>query len=233
MYNEKFKYLLAYIENYIFSRIIIQISIPEFITDNNYFCHMLKLKLPTDPHWVKNVVEKNISEILTDHAWCEQKAASNAISIVVKFPELTDLVGEMIRLAQEELSHFGMVHEKITERGWILGKERKDDYVGLLYQFMKKGGNRNEVLVDRLLFAAMIEARSCERFKVLSENIDDTDLAKFYYDLMVSEATHYTLFIGFARKYAGNVDVEKRWQEWLAYESEIIKNFGVKETIHG
>ena len=194
---------------------------------------MLKLKLPTDPHWVKNVVEKNIEEILTDHAWCEQKAASNAISIVVKYPEHSDLVNEMIKLAQEELSHFEMVHNKITERGWVLGKERKDDYVGLLYQFMKKGGNRNEVLIDRLLFAAMIEARSCERFKVLSENIDDSELAKFYYELMISEATHYTLFIGFARKYAGAIDVEKRWEEWLAYESEIIKNFGVKETIHG
>ena len=194
---------------------------------------MLKLKLPTDPHWVKNVVEKNIQEILTDHAWCEQKAASNAISIVVKFPEMTDLVKEMINLAQEELSHFNMVHDKITERGFVLGKERKDDYVGLLYQFMIKGGNRNEVLVDRLLFAAMIEARSCERFKVLSENIGEPDLANFYHELMISEATHYTLFIGFARKYAGNVDVEKRWEEWLVYESEVIKNFGVKETIHG
>jgi tRNA-(ms[2]io[6]A)-hydroxylase len=194
---------------------------------------MLKLKLPTDPYWVKNVVEKNIEEILTDHAWCEQKAASNAISIVVKYPEHTDLVQEMIRLAQEELSHFGMVHDKIIQRGWVLGKERKDDYVGRLYQFMRKGGNRNEVLVDRLLFAAMIEARSCERFKVLSENLDDRELAQFYYDLMISEATHYTLFIGFARKYAGTVDVENRWEEWLAYEAEVIKNFGVKETIHG
>jgi len=194
---------------------------------------MFKLKLATEPVWVKNVVEKNISEILTDHAWCEQKAASNAISIVVKFPELEDLVKEMIQLAQEELSHFNMVHEIIVRRGFVLGKERKDDYVGLLYQFMKKGGNRNEVLVDRLLFAAMIEARSCERFKVLSENIDDKELASFYHELMVSEATHYTLFIGFARKYAGIIDADKRWEEWLAYEAEVIKNFGVRETVHG
>lgn len=194
---------------------------------------MLKLKLPTDPKWVKNVVEKNIAEILTDHAWCEQKAVTNAISVIVKFPDYPELVSEMIRLAAEELTHFEMVHEKIRERGWVLGKERKDDYVGLLYTFMNKGGVRNEVLVDRLLFGAMIEARSCERFKVLSENIGDENLSTFYYDLMVSEATHYTMFIGFARKYAGTVDVDKRWEEWLAYEAEIIKNFGVKETIHG
>ncbi len=198
-----------------------------------YLCSMLKLKLPTDPKWVKNVVEKNISEILTDHAWCEQKAATNAISIVVKFPEYTDLVQEMIKLSQEELSHFQMVHDKIIQRGEVLGRERKDDYVGKLYEFMKKGGSRNESLVDRLLFAAMIEARSCERFKVLSENIGDSELAAFYHELMISEATHYTMFIGFARKYAGEIDVDKRWEEWLEYEAVIIKNYGVKETVHG
>ncbi len=140
---------------------------------------MLKLKLPTDPSWVKNVVEKNISEILTDHAWCEQKAATNAISIVVKFPEYPELVQQMIALAREELLHFDMVHEQILKRGLTLGRERKDDYVGLLYKFMRTGGNRNEVLIDRLLFAAMIEARNCERFKVLSENIDDAGLSVF------------------------------------------------------
>lgn len=194
---------------------------------------MLKLKLPTDPLWVKNVVEKNISEILTDHAWCEQKAVSNAISIVVKFPELTDLVSEMIKLSNEELTHFQMVHDLIIRRGYTLGKERKDHYVNLLYNFMQKGGDRETVLIDRLLFAAMVEARSCERFKVLSEHIDDKELSEFYHDLMVSEATHYTLFIGFARKYAGQIDVDKRWQEWLDYEAVVIENFGKKETIHG
>ncbi len=198
-----------------------------------YLCAMLKLKLPTDPLWVKNVVEKNISEILTDHAWCEQKAATNAISIVVKFPEYTDLVKEMIKLSQEELSHFQMVHDRIIDRGEVLGKERKDDYVGKLYEFMKKGGSRHESLIDRLLFAAMIEARSCERFKVLSENIGDPELASFYHELMISEATHYTMFIGFARKYANGLDVDKRWEEWLEYEAIIIKNYGVKETVHG
>jgi len=194
---------------------------------------MLKLKLPTDPLWVKNVVEKNISEILTDHAWCEQKAVTNAISIIVKFPEYTELVQEMIKLSQEELTHFEMVHQKLIDRGWVLGSERKDNYVGLLYKFMRTGAVRNLVLIDRLLFSAMIEARSCERFKVISENIDDKELSEFYYDLMVSEATHYTMFIGFARKYAGDVDVDKRWEEWLAYEAEIIQGFGVKENIHG
>jgi tRNA-(ms[2]io[6]A)-hydroxylase len=152
---------------------------------------------------------------------------------VVKFPEHADLVEEMIKLSQEELSHFQMVHEKIINRGLRLGRERKDHYVNLLYGFMKKGGNRDEVLIDRLLFAAMVEARSCERFKVLSENIDDAELASFYHELMVSEATHYTLFIGFARKYAGSIDIDKRWEEWLAYEAEIIGKFGVRETVHG
>lgn len=193
---------------------------------------MLRLKLPTDPRWV-NIVEKNIKEILIDHAWCEQKAATNAISIVVRYPEFSDLVKAMLDLAEEELQHFRMVHERILERGWVLVPERKDEYVNLLYAFRRKGGPRHTVMVDHLLFAAMIEARSCERFRVLSENIKDKELASFYHELMVSEANHYTTFIGFARQYAQGEDVDKRWQEFLDYEGEIIRQFGVKETIHG
>ena len=193
---------------------------------------MFKLKLPTDPRWV-NIVERNLEEILTDHAYCEQKAASNAISIVVKHPEKTDLVKTMLELAQEELSHFQMVHNKLIERGFVLGQERKDEYVNLLYDFQRKGGSRTTWLIDRLLFGAMIEARSCERFRVLSENINDEDLRTFYRELMISEANHYTLFIGFARQYAEGEDIDKRWNEWLEYEGEIIRNFGVKETMHG
>jgi tRNA 2-(methylsulfanyl)-N6-isopentenyladenosine37 hydroxylase len=193
---------------------------------------MFRLQLPTDPRWV-NIVEKNIEEILTDHAYCEQKAASNAISIVVKFPERSELVTAMLELAQEELEHFKMVHEKLIARGFKLGRERKDEYVNLLYDFMRKGGSRDQLLLDRLLFAAMIEARSCERFKVLSENISDPELSSFYNELMISEANHYTLFLGFARQYNGVEETEKRWQEWLNYEGEIIQRFGNKETIHG
>jgi tRNA-(ms[2]io[6]A)-hydroxylase len=193
---------------------------------------MFRLKLPTDPRWV-NIVEKNIEEILTDHAYCEQKAATNAITIVVKFPERTELVNAMLELAQEELGHFKQVHDKLTERGFVLGRERKDEYVNLLYEFQRKGGSREIHLIDRLLFGAMIEARSCERFKVLSENINDEDLKQFYKMLMISEANHYTMFINFARKYAVEENVDERWQEWLDYEGEIIKGFGLKETIHG
>lgn len=194
---------------------------------------MLGLKLPTDPRWIK-LVESNIEEILTDHAFCEQKAASNAIWIVVNYPEYTDMVDAMLALAKEELTHFEMVHEKIKQRGWILGRERKDDYVGDLYKFMRKGYNRNIALTDRLLFAAMIEARSCERFKMLSEKINDAELREFYRGLMESEANHYTLFLGFARKYnAGNVDINARWKEWLDYEAGIMLNYSKKETMHG
>jgi len=193
---------------------------------------MFRLKLPTDPRWV-NIVEKNIEEILTDHAYCEQKAATNAITIVVKFPEKTELVNAMLELAQEELGHFKQVHDKLVERGFVLGRERKDEYVNLLYEFQRKGLSREIHLIDRLLFGAMIEARSCERFKVLSENINDKDLQQFYKMLMISEANHYTMFISYARKYAENENVEERWQQWLDYEGEIIKGFGLKETIHG
>jgi tRNA-(ms[2]io[6]A)-hydroxylase len=193
---------------------------------------MLGLKLPTDPRWV-NIVESNIDEILTDHAWCEQKAATNALSMVVNNPNYTELVTELIKLAKEELEHFEMVHNLIKSRGGVLGLERKDDYVGQLYKFMQKGGSRLSSLVDRLLFSAMIEARSCERFRVLSENINDKELAKFYRDLMISEAGHYTMFIGFAREYGKGIDIDKRWKEWLEYEASIISNYGKKETIHG
>lgn len=193
---------------------------------------MFRLKLPTDPRWV-NIVEKNLSEILTDHAWCEQKAATNAISIVVRYPEYTELVKTMLDIAQEELLHFKQVHEKIVARGFVLGPERKDEYVNQLYNFRRKGGSKEQRLVDHLLFAAMIEARSCERFKVLSENISDPELQTFYRDLMVSEANHYTTFLEFARQLGRGEDVEKRWQEFLDFEGELIKQFGKKETIHG
>lgn len=193
---------------------------------------MLGLKLSTDPRWV-NIVESNIQEILTDHAWCEQKAATNALSMVVNNPNYTELVTALIEIAREELEHFEMVHELIKSRGLVLGIERKDHYVNELYKFMNKGGSRLQSLVDRLLFSAMIEARSCERFRVLSENIKDEVLAKFYRDLMISEAGHYTTFIGFARKYGDGIDVDKRWKEWIEYETSLIANYGKDTTIHG
>lgn len=193
---------------------------------------MLGLKLATDPRWV-TIVESNIEEILTDHAWCEQKAASNAIYIIINNSEKEELVTEMTKIALEEMEHFQMVHNIIKEKGLTLGRERKDNYVNDLVKFAKKDGSRNDALVERLLFAAMIEARSCERFRVLSQNIKDPELAKFYHDLMVSEAGHYTTFLKFARKYTEKTDVDKRWQEWIDFESSIIENYGKSETVHG
>lgn len=193
---------------------------------------MLGLKLPTDPRWV-NIVEKNVEEILTDHAYCEQKATSTAISLIITFPEYSDLVEEMTSLVKEEISHFKLVHDKILERGWVLGHPRKDDYVIQLQKFFPKGGPRNEQLVHRLLYAALIEARSCERFRLLSEELEDKELAEFYRKLMVSEANHYTMFLGFARKYGDRKKVDEKWQKLLGYEAEIMKELGKKETIHG
>lgn len=196
---------------------------------------MLGLKLPTDPRWV-NIVEKNISEILTDHAYCEQKAASNAISVIVKHPEYPDVVDAMTEIVQEEMEHFSMVHEKIKERGFELGHERKDDYVGDLIKYQKAtypGGSKDSQFVNRMLFAAMIEARSCERFRILSEEIADPDLAEFYRSLMESEARHYTTFLGFARKYGGKVDVDQRWNHFLEFEAGLMEKYGKSETMHG
>jgi tRNA-(ms[2]io[6]A)-hydroxylase len=193
---------------------------------------MLGLKLPTDPRWV-NIVEKNIEEILTDHAFCEQKATSTAISLIVSFPEYTELVQEMTELVTEEMSHFKMVHDLIIERGWTLGRDRKDEYVVQLIKFFPKGGSRTTQLVHRLLYAALIEARSCERFRLLSNELTDKKLAKFYKKLMVSEANHYTMFLGFARQYGNRKEVDKKWQELLEFEADIMRNLGKKETVHG
>lgn len=193
---------------------------------------MLRLKLPTDPRWA-NIAEKNIEEILTDHAFCEQKAASTAISLLITYPENSELVTKMAALAREEMSHFEMVHKRILDRGLTLGRERKDEYVARISQFFPKTNDRNERLVNRLLIAALIEARSCERFKVLSENIEDKELAKFYTNLMESEANHYTMFITLARDNGNREEVDDKWDRLLTYEAEIMKDFGNKELIHG
>lgn len=193
---------------------------------------MLGLKLPTDPRWA-NIAKKNIEEILTDHAYCEQKAASTAISMIIGFPQFPELVSVMTDLAQEEMSHFKMVHDLILENGWTLGRDRKDDYVLQLLKFFPKGGSRTTQLVHRLLYAALIEARSCERFRLLSEELEDKKLAKFYRKLMISEANHYTMFLNFARKYGDRKEVDKKWQDLLTYEAKIMKGLSTKETIHG
>ncbi|MDC6389961.1 tRNA-(ms[2]io[6]A)-hydroxylase [Maribacter sp. PR1] len=193
---------------------------------------MLGLKLPTDPRWV-NIVEKNIDEILTDHAYCEQKAASTAISLIVSFPEYTELVEEMVALSREEMGHFKMVHDLILERGKKLGRDRKDEYVLELLKFFPKGGSRTTQLVHRLLYAALIEARSCERFRLLSEELPDKKLANFYHKLMVSEASHYTMFLKFARQYGDRNEVDEKWQDLLEFEAGIMKNLGTSEKVHG
>ena len=193
---------------------------------------MLGLKLPTDPRWA-NIAESNISEILTDHAWCEQKAATNAISIIVHNSERKELVTDMLILAKEELEHFEQVHNIIKSRGLTLGRERKDSYVNELAKFMKKGAGRVESLIDRLLFSAMIEARSCERFKVLSENIKDKRMADFYHGFMVSEAGHYRLFMDIARIYFDPNRVKDRWQIYLAIEEDVINRLSPRgDRVH-
>ncbi|HSJ11616.1 MAG TPA: tRNA-(ms[2]io[6]A)-hydroxylase [Gillisia sp.] len=193
---------------------------------------MLGLKLPTDPRWAK-IAEKNIEEILIDHAWCEQKAASTAISLIVTFPEFPELVTAMVALVREEMGHFKMVHEKLQARGIELGWDRKDEYVIRLRDFFPKGGSRIDQMVHRLLIAALIEARSCERFRLLSEELEEAELREFYRQLMISEANHYTLFLNFARQYGDREIVDKKWQELLEFEAEIMKDLGKKESIHG
>ena len=195
---------------------------------------MLRLKTETDPRWA-DLASKDLEEVLTDHAYCEQKAASTAISLIVKYPEYPELVTEMSALAREEMEHFQRVHEIILKRGYELGRERKDEYVNELLGFVRKDASRIVNLVEKLLFSAMIEARSCERFRVLSENIEDAELSSFYRELMASEAGHYTLFLSLARKFGNpeGVDVDKRWREFLDFEADLIKRYESRARIHG
>ena len=192
----------------------------------------LGLELPTDPRWV-NIAEKNIEDILVDHAYCEQKAASSCISLIIQFPEKERLVEVLTPVVAEEWTHFERVIEHLKKRGFALGRARKDEYVMWLNDVMKKGGSRDEQLVERLLMNALIEARSCERFKLLWKNVEDEELQKFYYDLMVSEAGHYHNFLELAKLYLNETSVEQRWKEFLSMEAEIVKNLGSRaDRIH-
>ncbi|GIL21795.1 MAG: tRNA 2-methylthio-N6-isopentenyl adenosine(37) hydroxylase MiaE [Bacteroidota bacterium] len=189
--------------------------------------HVLGLELPTDPRWV-NIAEKNIADILIDHAYCEQKAASSCISLIVNYPEKAGLVEMMAPVVAEEWAHFERVLDQLKKRGLALGPQRKDEYVEQLQKIVKKGGSREQQLVEKLLINALIEARSCERFRLLWKEIGDAELSKFYYELMVSEASHYKNFLKLAKTYMDPELVEKRWREILEQEAAILKNMEVR-----
>ncbi len=193
---------------------------------------MLGLKFETETSWV-DVAKDGLEQLLTDHAFAEQKAAANAMSITINYSEETDLVKDMIDIAIEEMEHFKMVHDIIIDRGLVLRQASKNDYAITLQRFFPKSPDRNEALVHRLLVAALIEARSCERFKVFSDNMKDQQLSDFYRDLMVSEANHYTLFLGYARKYMDRAVVDQKWNDLLAFEAEMMKNRGTVARVHG
>jgi len=188
---------------------------------------VLGLELPTDPRWV-DIAEKNISDILTDHAYCEQKAASSCISLIVQFPEKEELVDMLTPVVAEEWAHFERVIAEIRKRGFKLGAQRKDEYVDKIQKIIKKGGSREQLLMEKLLMNALIEARSCERFRLLWKYIPDADLSKFYYELMVSEAGHYKNFLRLAKVYNAEDKVMQRWNEWLEAEAEIMKTLEVR-----
>lgn len=187
----------------------------------------LGLKLPTDPRWA-NIAEMNIEDILVDHAYCEQKAATSCISMIVQYPDKEELVDVMTPVVAEEWGHFERVLEQLKKRGMKLGKPRKDEYVIRIQEILIKGGKPEQRLVDKLLLNALIEARSCERFKNLHLNIQDEELKKFYYELMVSEASHYRNFLDLAKRYMPEDYVMKRWQEFLEEEAKIISTLEVR-----
>jgi tRNA 2-(methylsulfanyl)-N6-isopentenyladenosine37 hydroxylase len=187
----------------------------------------LGLELPTDPRWV-NVAEKNIGDILVDHAYCEQKAASSCISLIVNYSEMPGLVDTLTPIVAEEWSHFERVIEELKKRGYSLQPPRNDEYVEKLVKVVRPGGSRKQQIMERLLINALIEARSCERFKILWKNVPDESLSKFYYELMVSEAGHYKTFLQLAKSYMPEDIVMTRWRELLDEEAEIVKNLQVR-----
>jgi tRNA-(ms[2]io[6]A)-hydroxylase len=183
----------------------------------------LGLQLPTDPRWV-DLASMNLEDILTDHAYCEQKAAVSCISLIQAYPEKVELVEELSPIVTEEWGHFRMVLKKLKDHNMKLGRQRKDEYVNALLKIKLKGGSREQQLVERLLICALIEARSCERFRLLSLELPSEELKSFYHTFMVSEAGHYKLFIELARLYGEGIDVQKRWREILEAEAEIMKS---------
>ncbi len=189
--------------------------------------HVLGLELPTDPRWV-NIAEMNIEEILIDHAYCEQKAASTCISLIVQYPDREKLVDMLTPIVAEEWAHFERVMDELKKRGLKLGPKRKDEYVDRIQQVLRKGGTREQQLVEKLLLSALIEARSCERFRLLWKEIGDEGLSKFYYELMVSEAGHYKNFLALAKDYMNPEYVMERWREILVAEAEIVKSLVVR-----
>jgi len=194
--------------------------------------NILGLQLPTDPRWV-DLASISLEAILTDHAYCEQKAALTCISYIQRYSDRKELVEELAPIVTEEWGHFRQVLAELNKRGLTLGKQRKDEYVNQLLLFQKKGGHIEDRLLDQLLTMALIEARSCERFKRLSEGLEDEYLRNFYRKFMESEAGHYTLFITLAEKYIPKEKVRTRWKEWLAHEIEIMKHLELRgDRIH-
>ena len=194
--------------------------------------NILGLQMATDPRWV-DLANLSIEEILTDHAFCEQKAATTCITLITKYSDRTRLVSELAPIVTEEWGHFRMVLAELEKRGLKLGRQRKDEYVNHLITFQRKGGDFEERFLDQLLTMAMIEARSCERFKRLSEGLPDEYLRNFYRRFMESEAGHYHLFINLAETYLGKEKVKKRWADWLTFEAGLMKNMAVRgDRIH-
>ena len=193
---------------------------------------MLGLKSDTNASWAK-IAEDNIEQLLTDHAYAEQKAAGAAVSLIINYSEETEMVQALSAHAIEEMEHFKMVHDLMVKKGFTLGRDKKSEYAKYLSKFFPKTKDRTDALISRLLIAALIEARSCERFKVLSENLNDKELASFFDGLLKSEAGHHAMFLKFARKYQDRKIVDKKWQDLLTYEANYMKDKGILPLVHG
>lgn len=180
---------------------------------------MLNLQSSTDLRWIEQV-KSGLDEVLIDHAHCEYKAAATAMSLMGAYIENQDLCAEMTRIVEEELEHFHMVIKLLDSRSIPFRKQQAGHY-GKELNALVRSGEPNRA-IDRLLVGGLIEARSCERFSLLAEHIDDTELSEFYHSLFESEARHHTTYVRLAKQFACDEVVKERLVELSACESEII-----------
>jgi tRNA-(ms[2]io[6]A)-hydroxylase len=190
---------------------------------------MLSLAAPTQPSWTARALA-GLDELLVDHAHCEKKAAGMAVSLIFRYAQRFFLLEPLSRLAREELAHFEEVLRLLEVRGIPFRSLRASPYAGRLRRCLR--GTEPGRLVDVLLCSALIEARSCERFKLLAEAVADTELAGFYRGLLVAEARHHQIYVELALQAAPAPAVRARLRELAAREAEILASVPPRARMH-
>jgi tRNA-(ms[2]io[6]A)-hydroxylase len=190
---------------------------------------MLSLQSASAARWLAQV-DAGLDEVLIDHAHCEKKAAGVAMNLLFSYVDHTDLARAMTEIVEEELEHFRMVLDLLERRGIRFRKLSPSAYGPRLHELVRK--EEPGRAVDRLLVAGLIEARSCERFALLGEHVDDADLRDFYRGLFESEARHHSTYVRLAAGFAPEQTVRERLHELAAAEAAIIERGDPQPRMH-